>query len=83
MGALRMSEVIELQLQIAIMGFDTVVDPETNASIRMMVDSATRQAARKFVADRCGLSVRLETELSSAEGIPLTVIVMGSEGDTQ
>lgn len=79
-GAKALPQVIDVMVRMATTGYVTYrpVDAEP---FTITVSPETIILASRFVADRCGMPVRQETELSGAvEGLPLTIIVTGDEG---
>jgi hypothetical protein len=81
-GARSLPDVIDDVVRIATTGYSRYVDPLSGLASFTEVEPETRLYAARFLGDRCGLPPRAETEVSVAESLPLTVIVM-SEDVTQ
>jgi hypothetical protein len=78
-GARVLPDVIDDIVRVATTGYTRYT--ETNGEFRLVrVEPETRLYAARFLGDRCGLPPKAETELSTADALPLTVIVMGEDG---
>mgnify|MGYP001270229623 CR=1 FL=1 len=77
-GAHALPEVIEDVVRMAVTGYSRYIRPD-GAEEYVRLEPETRLYAARFLGDRCGLPPKAETEISAAEGLPLTLIVMGSE----
>lgn len=80
-GAKALPLVIDDVIRVATLGYSRFVDPHTGEEMFERVEPETKLHAARFIGDRCGFPPRAETEISSAEAMPLTVIVMGTEGE--
>ena len=79
-GALAMPDVIDDLVRMARTGFSRYVGQD-GLEMFERVTPETRIFAARFIGDRCGMPPRAETEVSAAEGMPLTVIVMGVDAE--
>jgi len=79
-GALALPEVIDDLVRMARTGFSRYVGQD-GLEMFERVTPETRIFAARFIGDRCGMPPRAETEVSAAEGMPLTVIVMGVDAE--
>jgi hypothetical protein len=81
-GARALPDVVDDVIRIATTGYTRYT--EQNGEYRFVrVEPETRLYAARYLGDRCGLSPRVETEVSAAEGMPLTLIVMGEDAKSQ
>jgi hypothetical protein len=78
-GAWALPDVIDDIVRVARLGYTRYEDPLTGAFEFVRVEPETRLYAARYIGDRCGLPPRAETEIGAAEGMPLTLIVMGED----
>ena len=76
-GARALPEVVDEVVRVATTGFSRYTEQDGKHKF-VRVEPETRLYAARYLGDRCGLPPRAETEVSAAEGMPLTLIVIGN-----